>query len=301
LREAAEEFAASVADSAALIERVKLLQEELAALGNEQTSRTLFVLTVVTVLALPINLVAGLFGMNVGGVPFGNNGGGFWVVVAALAVMTAITPDDKTLFLAMQSPLDYPTPALGRASRSVRILKFDIGSERITGEFVYFFDEVCAFLREPAGCSVVPGEMKISGLVALTASSFLVLERTDTAAKVYRVDASRATDILNSAWDAVAASPGASTPALESLTNPTSQGIAVLPKTLVIDLSTLPDMPDKIEGIAVVHGRPDLLAVANDNDFGLVDNAAFDTAGRLSNDTRVRSKLIYVELAAPVN
>jgi zinc transporter len=30
--------------------------------------RTLFILTVVTVLALPVHLVAGLFGMNVGGV-----------------------------------------------------------------------------------------------------------------------------------------------------------------------------------------------------------------------------------------
>ncbi len=63
-----EEFAAAVADAMALIERIKLLQEELAAQVNEQTNRTLYVLTLVTVLALPINLVAGLFGMNVGDV-----------------------------------------------------------------------------------------------------------------------------------------------------------------------------------------------------------------------------------------
>ena len=69
LRQAAEEFSTAVSDAVALVERVKLLQEELAALVNEQTNRTLFVLTVVTVLALPINLVAGLFGMNVGGIP----------------------------------------------------------------------------------------------------------------------------------------------------------------------------------------------------------------------------------------
>jgi len=73
LRQSAEEFSSAVADSVALVERVKLLQEELGALVNEQTNRTLFLLTFVTVLALPINLIAGLFGMNVGGIPFAEN------------------------------------------------------------------------------------------------------------------------------------------------------------------------------------------------------------------------------------
>ena len=70
LRESAEEFSTAVADSAALVERIKVLQEELAALLNERSNRTLFILTVVTVLALPFNVIGGLFGMNVGGIPF---------------------------------------------------------------------------------------------------------------------------------------------------------------------------------------------------------------------------------------
>jgi zinc transporter len=88
LRHSAEEFSAAVADSAALTERLKLLQEELAALVNEQTNRTLFVLTLVTVLALPINLVAGLFGMNVGGMPFAQHPNGFLLVVGGVALLT---------------------------------------------------------------------------------------------------------------------------------------------------------------------------------------------------------------------
>jgi zinc transporter len=88
LRQAAEEFSAAVADSAALVERVKILQEELAALLNERTNRTLFVLTVVTVLALPFNVIAGLFGMNVGGVPFADSSEGFWVVVGLVTLFT---------------------------------------------------------------------------------------------------------------------------------------------------------------------------------------------------------------------
>ena len=54
-----------MADSAALGERVKVLQEELAGLIGDRSDRTLFVLTVVTLLALPFNVVGGLFGMDV--------------------------------------------------------------------------------------------------------------------------------------------------------------------------------------------------------------------------------------------
>lgn len=89
LRQSAEEFSTAVADSAALVERIKLLQEELAALINEQTNRILFLLTLVTVLALPINLIAGLFGMNVGGIPLAGDGHGFAVVVGIVVAITA--------------------------------------------------------------------------------------------------------------------------------------------------------------------------------------------------------------------
>src|SRR5947207_440531 len=90
LQQAAEKFSTAISDTAALVERVKQLQEELAALVSEQTNRTLFVLTLVTVLALPINLVAGLFGMNVGGIPLAQHPYGFLLVVAPLLVLTAL-------------------------------------------------------------------------------------------------------------------------------------------------------------------------------------------------------------------
>ena len=60
-------YSAAVADCASLVERVRLIQEELIALVNEQTNRTLFVLTVVTVLALRLTIIPGLLGMNIGG------------------------------------------------------------------------------------------------------------------------------------------------------------------------------------------------------------------------------------------
>lgn len=89
LRQAAEEFSAAVADSAALVERMRLLQEELAARIIEQNNRILFVLTVVTVLAVPFNLIGGLFGMNVGGIPFAGDGRGFWTILGLASAFTA--------------------------------------------------------------------------------------------------------------------------------------------------------------------------------------------------------------------
>ena len=78
LRQASEEFSVVLHDMASLQERIKLLQEEIAAQVNEENNRSLFVLTIVTVLALPINIIAGLLGMNVGGVPLAQHAQGSW-------------------------------------------------------------------------------------------------------------------------------------------------------------------------------------------------------------------------------
>ena len=90
LRQSAEELSAAVSDSAALVERIRLLQEELVALINEQTSQTLFVLTVVTVLALPLTIIPGMFGMNVRGIPFSESDAGFWLALLVVAAVVGL-------------------------------------------------------------------------------------------------------------------------------------------------------------------------------------------------------------------
>jgi hypothetical protein len=60
----------------------------------------------------------------------------------------------------------------------------------------------------------------------------------------------------------------------------------------------LPGIPQKIEGISLVN--PTLLAIANDNDFGLVDETTFDADGNLSNDTGAKSQIIFVKLPHPL-
>ena len=88
LRQATEEFSLVIRDLAALQERIKLLQEEMAAQVSEQTNRTLFTLTMVTVLALPINITTGFFGMNVGGIPLADHPHGFLSLVLVVVVFT---------------------------------------------------------------------------------------------------------------------------------------------------------------------------------------------------------------------
>jgi zinc transporter len=88
LRQATEEFSLTIRDMSELKERIKLLQEEIAAQVSEETNRSVFILTMVTVLALPINIVAGLLGMNVGGIPLAEHPHGFMVIVGIIGVFT---------------------------------------------------------------------------------------------------------------------------------------------------------------------------------------------------------------------
>lgn len=66
-------------------ERVRLLQEEVSNLLAEATNRNLFVLSIVTTVLLPATLLTGLWGMNVGGLPWSESHHGFvWTGLTVL-------------------------------------------------------------------------------------------------------------------------------------------------------------------------------------------------------------------------
>jgi hypothetical protein len=198
----------------------------------------------------------------------------------------ALSPDEKTLFVALQSPLLNPDTATGNASRMTRILAFDIATEKPTAEYVYRLEPVGEFDTTAARPAT---EMKLSGLIALSADSLVILERTDWVAKLYRVDLTAATNILGSKWN-----DPATAPTLEANNDPAGAGLTVLPKTLVIALNELAGMPDKIEGIALVN--PTTLVVANDNDF---DISTFDEAGN-TQGPGAKSRMLFITLTSPL-
>lgn len=62
-------------------ERARLLGEEMDSRLAERTSRNLYVVSVAAALFLPITLISGIFGMNVGGLPWLGDPAGFaWVI-----------------------------------------------------------------------------------------------------------------------------------------------------------------------------------------------------------------------------
>jgi len=74
-----------------LHERVRLLQEEVARTLAEATNRNLYVLSVMTTALLPPTLVTGIWGMNVGGLPWGDDPHGFkWAATAI--VLSLVLP-----------------------------------------------------------------------------------------------------------------------------------------------------------------------------------------------------------------
>lgn len=90
LTQAFEEFTLVLRDIAALQDRVRLLQDECSTRLAEETGRSIFMLTMVTVLALPINLISGMFGMNVGGIPLAEHPHGFLLMVSTIGGTTAV-------------------------------------------------------------------------------------------------------------------------------------------------------------------------------------------------------------------
>lgn len=86
---ATENFSVVLRDMVGLQERIKLLEDEISARVGERTNRILFILTSVTVISLPITIMAAMFGMNVGGLPFKDSNYGFWVVLLISSLVTA--------------------------------------------------------------------------------------------------------------------------------------------------------------------------------------------------------------------
>lgn len=90
LRHSAEEFSLTLRDMAGLQERIEMLEEDIADRVGEHTNRSVLILTAVTVIALPTNLIAGLMGMNVGGLPLRYDNKGFRIVAMMWAVLTSL-------------------------------------------------------------------------------------------------------------------------------------------------------------------------------------------------------------------
>jgi hypothetical protein len=200
----------------------------------------------------------------------------------------ALSSDQKTLYAVLQSPLLNPDKPAGDVSRNTRLLVFDIQNEKVTAEYVYRFDVAREFDTHP---KTTPDEMKLSALVYLNPTNLLVLERTDLVAKLYSVDLGKATNILGTKWDNPKTAPS-----LEALADPASAELTVLPKSLLLDLQQFKEMPEKIEGVALVDAKT--IVVCNDNDFDS-EESKYDEAGNNLGKGK-KSRILVISLDHPL-
>jgi zinc transporter len=71
-------------------ERSAVVQDELANRIAQRMERTMYVLTIVATIMLPLGFLTGLLGINVGGIPGAETSWAFWAVSGGLAVVIVV-------------------------------------------------------------------------------------------------------------------------------------------------------------------------------------------------------------------
>ncbi|MDM9585259.1 phytase [Nostoc sp. GT001] len=177
----------------------------------------------------------------------------------------AVALEGNKLYAFIQSPIDNPdvaNDATSKASLNLRILKFDIVSKQVTGEYLYRLEGL-------------PGTDKIGDAVSLGNGKFAVVERDDNATSagnklIYQIDLAGATNINNPANFTLPVGK-----IIEQLTSAelATANINPVSKSLIANAAQLGYTGvEKLEGLALV--APNTLALLNDNDFNITGNTA---------------------------
>lgn len=90
LREIAERTARFVEDIDAARDRAAITQEELSNRLSEQMNRNMYVLSIITGIFLPLGLITGLLGINVGGIPGADDKHAFVTVCITLGIIALL-------------------------------------------------------------------------------------------------------------------------------------------------------------------------------------------------------------------
>jgi hypothetical protein len=173
----------------------------------------------------------------------------------------ALAPDESALYTIVQNPLANPDADAYKKASATRILKLDLKSQQVVGEYVYTLDPAESFKNDK---SDKQSDVRISELTAVGVDKLIVLERIAKTTKLNAIDLSAATNILGTDWDKAETSPSLEQIAAADLA---ANGITPVTKKLWLDSSTYPELPEKVEGVAVVDGKQ--LILINDDDFGI--------------------------------
>ncbi|HWA49593.1 MAG TPA: esterase-like activity of phytase family protein [Dongiaceae bacterium] len=174
----------------------------------------------------------------------------------------AMSPDEKFLYAIVQNPLANPDAKAFKDAVATRILKLDLATQQVVGEFVYALDPFNTFKNDPK--SDKESDVRISELSAVGTDQLIVLERIAKTTKLYAISLDGATNILGTAWDDKATSPSLEQVMTADLAG---KGITPVSKKLWLDSADHKELPEKVEGVAILENG-DLIAI-NDDDFGI--------------------------------
>ena len=173
----------------------------------------------------------------------------------------SVTPDGKTAYATLQSPMGDAKNKLYEKSRIVRILRLDINQPadaKVTGMFLVLQNEKSAYPDTDK-----QKDLKYSDAVAISQDKILLLERATKKVKLIVADLSSATDVLN---HADVNGLKFESEDLDKLSIKTAQTREVFDsRDVFFKIDT-----DKLEGLAVL--TPGIVAISNDNDFGIGDD-----------------------------
>jgi hypothetical protein len=171
-----------------------------------------------------------------------------------------VSCDQRSLFVAFQSPLAHPDEEFHKRARHVRLWRLDVATMRVLGQYLYPLDPPDSFVRDGRVGSVDWCDLKVSEMVCLPGGSLLVLERASQTTKIYKV----------SPDESLALGPEH----LERETRPTIEELSAaggplpqLEKQLLFSSDDAPEVSADLEGMAVLS--PCALLLVNDNDFGV--------------------------------
>ena len=175
----------------------------------------------------------------------------------------ALSPDEKELIIAFQSPLAHPDKAAHKRSRHVRIWRLDASTGALIAEYLYPLDPPSAFERDLEQGEVETGDIKVSEAFLVGDTRLVLLERVSASTKFHSVELRPEHEVPAKYSDP------ATRPTIEQMDEDAlrSAGIVPLAKTLLLDTDEAREICADLEG-AIPLGASGMLLV-NDNDFGV--------------------------------
>lgn len=175
----------------------------------------------------------------------------------------SLTPDGKTAYVTLQSPMGDAKNKAYEKSRVVRILRLDVSQPnevKVSGMFLVLQNEKTVYPETEK-----QKDLKYSDAVAFGQDQLLLLERATKKVKLLVADLSTATNILDHAEANTLLFEREGENLGKLAIKPAETREVFDSRDVFFQITT-----DKLEGLAVLS--PGVIALSNDNDFGVGDD-----------------------------